>query len=99
MELIAGDIGGTKSWLAWMTGEADDAMRPRFEKRYASADFASAEALLRQFIADAQTTARPDRLVLALPGPQHADRKSTRLNSSHQKISYAVFCLKKKKGQ
>src|SRR5574340_1334002 len=24
------------------------------------------------------------------------DRKSTRLNSSHQKISYAVFCLKKK---
>src|SRR5258708_19035133 len=26
----------------------------------------------------------------------HADRKSTRLNSSHQIISYAVFCLKKK---
>src|SRR5258708_27685294 len=27
------------------------------------------------------------------------DRKSTRLNSSHQIISYAVFCLKKKKTQ
>src|SRR5258708_27804911 len=27
----------------------------------------------------------------------HPDRKSTRLNSSHQIISYAVFCLKKKK--
>src|SRR5258708_19312529 len=27
----------------------------------------------------------------------HVDRKSTRLNSSHQIISYAVFCLKKKK--
>src|SRR5258708_19150162 len=27
----------------------------------------------------------------------HQDRKSTRLNSSHQIISYAVFCLKKKK--
>src|SRR5436309_12570282 len=27
---------------------------------------------------------------------QHQDRKSTRLNSSHVKISYAVFCLKKK---
>src|SRR5690606_39846955 len=26
----------------------------------------------------------------------HLDRKSTRLNSSHAKISYAVFCLKKK---
>src|SRR5436309_12308913 len=29
--------------------------------------------------------------------PVLADRKSTRLNSSHVKISYAVFCLKKKK--
>src|SRR2546430_8963356 len=27
-----------------------------------------------------------------------ADRKSTRLNSSHSQISYAVFCLKKKRG-
>src|SRR5690606_574340 len=38
----------------------------------------------------------------ALEAPQHVvvserDRKSTRLNSSHVKISYAVFCLKKKK--
>src|SRR5436309_10780511 len=31
------------------------------------------------------------------PGTARADRKSTRLNSSHVKISYAVFCLKKKK--
>src|SRR5690606_40466669 len=29
--------------------------------------------------------------------PKDKDRKSTRLNSSHVKISYAVFCLKKKK--
>src|SRR3712207_8477317 len=28
---------------------------------------------------------------------RHGDRKSTRLNSSHANISYAVFCLKKKK--
>src|SRR5690349_24072258 len=28
---------------------------------------------------------------------RHRDRKSTRLNSSHVEISYAVFCLKKKK--
>src|SRR5690606_40112062 len=36
------------------------------------------------------------------PGPGYltfSDRKSTRLNSSHVKISYAVFCLKKKKKQ
>src|SRR5207244_13015767 len=30
------------------------------------------------------------------PVPEPTDRKSTRLNSSHQIISYAVFCLKKK---
>src|SRR2546422_4259214 len=30
-------------------------------------------------------------------GENNADRKSTRLNSSHGYISYAVFCLKKKK--
>src|SRR3989475_10981301 len=31
------------------------------------------------------------------PSPAGLDRKSTRLNSSHSQISYAVFCLKKKK--
>src|SRR2546430_6563992 len=29
-------------------------------------------------------------------GAAHSDRKSTRMNSSHSQISYAVFCLKKK---
>src|SRR2546430_10231782 len=35
---------------------------------------------------------RPDRVE---PRVLHLDRKSTRLNSSHSQISYAVFCLKK----
>src|SRR3989442_6495861 len=35
-------------------------------------------------------------LALDPGGVQEADRKSTRLNSSHVRISYAVFCLKKK---
>src|SRR5256885_4695992 len=44
----------------------------------------------------------PHRFTLAvpppfIPPPQAGDRKSTRLNSSHLVISYAVFCLKKKK--
>src|SRR5258708_10473386 len=41
----------------------------------------------------------PALVVEQLLGPEalHPDRKSTRLNSSHQIISYAVFCLKKKK--
>src|SRR2546430_13212796 len=35
-------------------------------------------------------------MATSLPRPRQ-DRKSTRLNSSHSQISYAVFCLKKKK--
>src|SRR2546430_13392884 len=38
-----------------------------------------------------------ERAKLVLGAPQRTrDRKSTRLNSSHSQISYAVFCLKKK---
>src|SRR5690606_42162301 len=44
-------------------------------------------------------TNRQTELALLLSGAQLPDRKSTRLNSSHVKISYAVFCLKKKKKQ
>src|SRR5207244_12952610 len=46
---------------------------------------------------------KDDRLSIGLPAGKPCrlmelqDRKSTRLNSSHQIISYAVFCLKKKK--
>src|SRR5438034_6207805 len=43
----------------------------------------------RQFVAELTTDA-----TVTTPG---SDRKSTRLNSSHTVISYAVFCLKKKK--
>src|SRR2546429_3837137 len=46
--------------------------------------------------ADRFTRQRGDR-VLAEAHVEGRDRKSTRLNSSHGYISYAVFCLKKKK--
>src|SRR3712207_7394095 len=44
---------------------------------------------------------RTDAGLYRSPGPamSFADRKSTRLNSSHANISYAVFCLKKKKNE
>src|SRR5947199_993950 len=47
-----------------------------------------------------KTRARPWKSLKYLDQPSKtstADRKSTRLNSSHLGISYAVFCLKKKK--
>src|SRR5690606_38350941 len=59
------------------------------------------------FIEDEQSsvgdwlTNRGDLIFSARPAGRalkmRSDRKSTRLNSSHVKISYAVFCLKKKK--
>src|SRR3712207_6890152 len=47
--------------------------------------------------ADSSTTSMPLREAPVEPKAPHLDRKSTRLNSSHANISYAVFCLKKKK--
>src|SRR2546430_13642230 len=41
--------------------------------------------------------ANPDGTVPVMNATPDSDRKSTRLNSSHSQISYAVFCLKKKK--
>src|SRR3712207_7553977 len=46
-------------------------------------------------LADVHQGVRPERR--AQPPVRRQDRKSTRLNSSHANISYAVFCLKKKK--
>src|SRR5438876_5396914 len=52
---------------------------------------------------DAEARLAPDRRRPLLGSATHGagghglDRKSTRLNSSHPSISYAVFCLKKKK--
>src|SRR5258708_8107536 len=58
----------------------------------------------KQYAAAAQeakqiATADPGNAEAWISGRDLLDRKSTRLNSSHQIISYAVFCLKKKKKQ
>jgi len=66
-----------------------------FRSPYETIDPISAAGILRRF------HRRPD-LRVRIFGHTHrriADRKSTRLNSSHLGISYAVFCLKKKKSR
>src|SRR5207248_11652817 len=50
-----------------------------------------------QVLRDPRSARLPDRR--RSPAGRFLDRKSTRLNSSHGTISYAVFCLKKKKKQ
>src|SRR3712207_8265443 len=55
------------------------------------------------FAAKTEAAGRGDRVrgapfdIAIIGGGVNGDRKSTRLNSSHANISYAVFCLKKKK--
>src|SRR5207302_2449217 len=68
---------------------ADDAGRGRSKVR-------STAAPCRLSTGEVQRPGAPGRLARAWLG-KRTDRKSTRLNSSHVKISYAVFCLKKKK--
>src|SRR2546421_7734880 len=51
-------------------------------------------------VIDALLTLKISRLLVSMSYQncsKYIDRKSTRLNSSHDQISYAVFCLKKKK--
>src|SRR5947209_11695088 len=59
---------------------------PIFRERCGRGSAISVDALLPQLLND---PGKPTVVLL--------DRKSTRLNSSHANISYAVFCLKKKK--
>src|SRR5690554_7373717 len=59
-----------------------DELMERGEKAYASA---------------CASCHQPDGTGMPPAFPALKDRKSTRLNSSHVRISYAVFCLKKKK--
>src|SRR3989442_11499914 len=52
--------------------------------------------ILRQYMAKADSPTRGRELNIHFGDLERGDRKSTRLNSSHVRISYAVFCLKKK---
>src|SRR2546421_8656162 len=64
---------------------------------------AGREAVLALRLPDGTAAFVPRAGGCAAPEPSPSspprDRKSTRLNSSHDQISYAVFCLKKKKSQ
>src|SRR5258708_14513323 len=74
-----------------------------FRSHHDHLHFAAAQHLGRRAPVDGEvqqialrTGQRNARAQLRAPHRREVDRKSTRLNSSHQIISYAVFCLKKK---
>src|SRR2546430_8189565 len=59
--------------------------------------FGHVQKMPMAFFTYTQTGSLLSRLSNDVLGAQQTDRKSTRLNSSHSQISYAVFCLKQKK--
>src|SRR2546427_5141365 len=72
--------------------KAIDAQRDQVPRALVGAHVAGDQLHLRQLMLDGADRFHHPRRVTV-----RRDRKSTRLNSSHSQISYAVFCLKKKK--
>src|SRR5206468_12755030 len=70
-------------------GAAHQAHRPALQRALAGLDLNAVYAAALQVARNVPMAPLSDALF--------SDRKSTRLNSSHDQISYAVFCLKKKK--
>src|SRR5438445_6351097 len=83
---------GSKLYLGWHESRLLKRAGAMLEKN----DFVTANRLARQVLARHRDSL-PAFYILAEATEKQKDRKSTRLNSSHANISYAVFCLKKKK--
>src|SRR5689334_24797937 len=77
-----------------MLGQMFDAKASDFGRCLTKADADAANAALER--AHAEFASRDPRTAAEV-ARLFPDRKSTRLNSSHSSISYAVFCLKKKR--
>src|SRR5690606_41818342 len=78
--------------------------KPRTSVRPRLRSVASGAPIATTCISERRAANMNDKLIqlnaeyaAAIGAPEATDRKSTRLNSSHVKNSYAVFCLKKKK--
>src|SRR5690606_28314764 len=84
---------------AFATGEQADKMSLRDRNPYIEEGYYLLTDILNDFpnFNALHTSATVQESVGMTDAEARRDRKSTRLNSSHVKISYAVFCLKKKK--
>src|SRR5690606_41480620 len=83
------DLGGMEGGVH-ITSQGDSAVRVRFTAGDAEERWRGVRRLVSR-LDDLRLPA-----ISGVAATYDSDRKSTRLNSSHVKISYAVFCLKKK---
>jgi glucokinase len=73
-QLLAGDIGGTKTILRWVDAQQDGAeLKTLYEARYISAEFIDLAAIVRQFLSTAAAevgeTPAPEKACFAIAGP------------------------------
>jgi len=67
---IAGDIGGTKSWLVTVQTDANGESHLLYESRYQSLNFGNVNLLLQRFMKDSNIPKNGiDKMMLAVPGP------------------------------
>src|SRR5690606_17747312 len=87
---VLSDLPQTKDVAFRVLQEVDDKFQ-RYDRRFRRGPPAAKD--------DMRLVCQPYRIEVSINQIRYSnqDRKSTRLNSSHVKISYAVFCLKKKK--
>src|SRR5438034_3276056 len=87
---ISGVLGGVSGFFGGLGSSAPRFTRDTDGTRSTAAEPQVGQASSLRSFCEAKSSAEPNQ-------PSNRDRKSTRLNSSHTVISYAVFCLKKKK--
>src|SRR6266853_2902703 len=81
----------------WWRGRHEPAYRRNIAERFGFYPTRPARPVIWLHAVSVGETRAAEPLLRALASRHPGDRKSTRLNSSHSQISYAVFCLKKKK--
>src|SRR3712207_7546007 len=86
----------TEGWIAGLQLAALS-MRGREDVSGFIRAFAGDNRYIVDYLVEEVLQRQPERIRSFLLQTSILDRKSTRLNSSHANISYAVFCLKKKK--
>src|SRR5256885_2926515 len=101
-KVIGIDLGTTNSVVAVVEGGNPTVIANQEGSRLTPsvAGFTKEGEILVGQVAKRQAITNPENTVFSIKrfmGRRYEDRKSTRLNSSHLVISYAVFCLKKKK--
>ena len=109
LQLLAGDIGGTKTILRLVQVDGADSRQTLHEQRFVSGDYTDLVPMVKDFLTAAPVTARPRAACLAIAGPVidncsqltnlawmlSGDRLAIKHLTINMKVGYAVDIFKK----